>query len=330
VTRDVIDDAVDELRRRAARSDRDTSSTVDHFVRTVRPICEQWRLTTERWLEGGAGTPTLAVTTPEGRAGVLKIAEPGELDAAASVMRADEGRGYARVLAWDRAHGALLTERLGDVLGSAAPTLVAQGAITLSLLKKAWQVPLGFGLPFEGKASGLLRILTNLGPRYGAAYPPALARARSYAAELAASERPEVVCHGDPHPGNVLRRDDGWALIDPDGFVGERSYDVGVVLRDGCAEIAAAESSQPGSGVAVLRDACQRLAVLADVDPERVWRWAFVERVTTGLYLHWHGYADEATRFLDIAAIVDQDPTATAPLVPYVRGAANLQSGECP
>jgi streptomycin 6-kinase len=56
-----------------------------------------------------------------------------------------------------------------------------------------------------------------------------------------------VVCHGDPHAGNVLRRGDGWALIDPDGFVGERAYDLGVVMRDACREITDAEASQPGA-----------------------------------------------------------------------------------
>lgn len=83
------------------------------------------------------------------------------------------------------------------------------------------------------------------------------------------------------------------------------SYDIGVVLRDACAEIAAAESSVPGSGAAMLRHECQRLAELADVDPGRAWRWAFVERVTTGLYLRWHGHTAESATFLDTAVMLD-------------------------
>ena len=58
----------------------------------------------------------------------------------------------------------------------------------------------------------------------------------------------------------------------------------------------------------MLRQECLRLAALAEVDPERVWRWAFVERVTTGLYLRWHGYPDEAATFLDTARMVEADP----------------------
>ena len=248
MTPDVIDDAIAEAVRRQSRSDRDVSASVEHFTRTVRSVCDQWELTAECWLDGGAGTPTLAVTGSDGTSGVLKIAEPGALDAAARVMESADGCGYARVLAWDAGRGALLTERLGSALWVEAPTLGTQGPVIVSLLQDAWRVPLDRGTPYEGKAAGLLTILADLGPRYGTEYPQALEGAIRHADELAVSERPEVVCHGDPHAGNVLRRGSSWALIDPDGFIGERSYDLGVVLRDGCREIAAAEASTPGSG----------------------------------------------------------------------------------
>jgi streptomycin 6-kinase len=293
-----------EARRRQAISDRDLSASVEHFVTSVCGVCDRWGLSTERWLPGGAGTPTLAVTTADGTPGVLKIAEPGALDPTARVMGAADGRGYARVLAWDADRGALLTERLGHVLWDEERTLARQSSVIGALLQDAWRVPLECGSPFAGKAAQLVAVLADLGPRYGSRHPDVLDHATRCASELAASERPEVVCHGDPHAGNVLRRGGDWALIDPDGFVGERAYDLGVALRDGCAEIAAAEASAPGSGRALLRRECRRLAGLADADHERVWRWALVERVTTGLFLHWHGYADEAATFLDTAATV--------------------------
>ncbi|HET7659682.1 MAG TPA: aminoglycoside phosphotransferase family protein [Oryzihumus sp.] len=310
---DAIDDAIAEARRRLAISDRNVGASVEHFSRSLRAVCHDWRLTAERWLDGGAGTPTLAVTREDGTAGVLKIAEPGRLDTAACVMRAADGRGYARVLAWDASRGALLTERLGHALWAEASTVAQQAELIVPLLRDAWRVSLDCGSPYVGKASGLLTILADLGPRYGHQHhPDVLTQATRYAKELAASERPEVVCHGDPHSGNVLRSGPGWALIDPDGFVGERAYDLGVVLRDACGEIMAAEESEPGSGVMLLLEECRRLAELTDTDPERVWRWAFVERVTTALYLRWHGYADEATTFLETAAILTRQGRSAA------------------
>lgn len=301
---DPIQSAVAEARRRQRISDRDLSASTEHFVLSLPAVCRDLRLTPGDWFAGGAGMPTLAVRIADGTPAVLKLDAPGRLDRQAHVMTAADGRGYARVLAWDAARGALLTERLGDTLWTGSTSIGAQADTILPVLQQAWELPLEAGSPFVGKAAGLLAILADLGPHYGVGRPEALEHATECAVDLAASERPEVVCHGDPHAGNVLRRGTGWALIDPDGFVGERAYDLGVVLRDACREIEAAEASAAGSGARLLDAACRRLATLASVDPERVQRWAYVERVTTGLYLGWHGYSDEAARFLATAELL--------------------------
>ena len=301
----VVADALDEARRRGQLSDRDLSGDVAHFAAHLGPVCEAWGLTPRGWFDGGAGMPTVDVVRADGSAAVLKVAAPPGLEAAAGVMAAASGHGYAAVLAWDPSVGALLTERLGGDLWSEHPGLCQQAAVVAPLLRDAWQVPLGSGKPLARKASGLVAILDELGPRYGESHEDALRLARSYAQDLASTEQPEVVCHGDPHAGNVLRRGPGWALIDPDGFVGERAYDLGVVVRDACREYRAAEDEHQvggvGSGADLLRDACTFLAEVTGTDAERIWRWGYVERVTTGLYLAWHGYPDEATTFLDTA-----------------------------
>jgi streptomycin 6-kinase len=304
VSRGPIDRAVAEAERRRSISDRDLSASVQHFSAALPSVCQEWGLTVERWLEGGAGMPPLAVRRDDGSAAVLKIAEPGALDAAVRVLRAAGGHGYARVLAWESERGALLLERLGHDLWTESSTLRGQGEILVPLLQDAWRVPLTLGRPFQSKASGLLAILVDLGPRYGIQHEDVLVVATKYAQELAASERAEVVCHGDPHAGNVLRRGHGWALIDPDGFVGERAYDLGVVMRDACREITDVAASRPGAARPMLREECRRLAEPADVDPERVWRWGFVERVTTGLYLRWYGHARESATFMGTAALL--------------------------
>ncbi len=304
MSRDPIDDAVAEAERRRSISDRDISVSVKHFGAVVRTVCHEWGLTVERWLVGGAGTPPLAVRRADGSAAVLKIAEPGALDWAVRVLKAGDGHAYAKVLAWEADRGALLLERLGHDLWTGASTLSGQSQVLVPLLREAWRVPLTCGRPFESKASGLLAILADLGPRYGTQHEDVLVVATEYGEELAASERAEVVCHGDPHAGNVLRRREGWALIDPDGFVGERAYDLGVVMRDACREIAEVEAFRPGAARPMLRAECRRLAEPANVDPERVWRWGFVERVTTGLYLRWYGHAREAATFLDTATLL--------------------------
>ncbi|GAB3591014.1 aminoglycoside phosphotransferase family protein [Angustibacter peucedani] len=303
----MLDAAVAEARRRAALSDRDASAEVEHYAAVLEPVCARWHLTPLRWLDGGAGTPTLAVATDDGTPAVLKVAPPGELDGATDLMRAADGRGYARVLRWSPDDGAVLLEQLGDDLWSATTSVLAQADITVPLLRQAWEVPLAAGRPFEGKARGLLEILADLGPRYGDEHPAAVRLATSCARALSTSEPAEVVCHGDPHGRNVLRRNDSWAFVDPDGFVGERGYDVGVVLRDACHELLAAEQATPGGGAALLRRAADHAAGLADLDPDRVWRWAYVERVTTGLYLRWFGHVEESETFLRTATLLARE-----------------------
>ncbi len=204
-------------------------------------------------------------------------------------------------------------ERLGDDLWSSTTRLLDQAGVVVPLLREAWTVPLEAGEPFARKAAGLHRILEDLGPTDGADHPAARALAETLAAKLATSEGAQVVCHGDPHPGNVLRRGPGWALIDPDGFVGERAYDLGVALRDGCREIWAAERLAPGSGVALVGHAAARLAELAGEDAQRVWSWGFVERVTTGLYLGWFGHREESAAFLDTAELISDDGAGISP-----------------
>lgn len=206
---DAIESAIGEARRRQAVSDREVSASVAHFALSLPAVCRDWQLTPEGWFAGGAGMPTLAVRMADGIAAVLKLDQPGRLDVQAHVMTAAEGHGYARVLTWDAARGALLTERLGDTLWTETACVEAQARMILPVLRRAWDVPLEAGSPFVGKAAGLLAILVDLGPRYAAGCPDALQQATECATALAAAERPEVVCHGDPHAGNVLRRGTG-------------------------------------------------------------------------------------------------------------------------
>lgn len=298
---DPLGAALAEMARRAERSDRDLGPLQRHVEQTLPEICRRWNLRPRHVFGSGAGSPVLAVDSPSGP-GVLKVDLPGSLDRPVATMRGAP-EGYAIVLDWDRAAGALLTERLGTDLWSEQDTLLGQIEVIAPLLSAVWQQPPG---PGEQKAAGLAQILRDLGPRYGSQAPTALALAAEHAAALAVDEQAEVVCHGDPHPQNVLRRGTGWAFIDPDGFVGERAYDLAVVLRDGVHELMSADDP-----VAVLSAACAHAGALTGIDAGRIWRWAFVERVTTGLHLAWFGHLDEAAGYLGTAERLAQ--TSSSP-----------------
>ena len=92
--------------------------------------------------------------------------------------------------------------------------------------------------------------------------------------------------HGDPHPGNLLAvraprpgADTGYVFVDPDGFVADRAYDLGVALRDWSSTLLGPDARTVAEGY------CAVLAEHTGVDAQRIWEWGFLERVSTGLYL---------------------------------------------
>ena len=115
-----------------------------------------------------------------------------------------------------------------------------------------------------------------------------------------------MLIHGDAHPANVLEdpNDPGtYKLIDPDGMRSEPAHDLAIPLRDWTGELLA------GDAVALGHAWCRRLANRAGVDPRPIWEWAFVERVSTGLFLLRLGDPLGA-RFL---AVADQWTGAASP-----------------
>ena len=80
-----------------------------------------------------------------------------------------------------------------------------------------------------------------------------------------------VVVHGDPHPGNLSPCRDrpgaetGYCFVDPDGFVADRAYDLGVAVRDWSTRCS--RRDRP-----TLASYAQVLAARTGVDAQRIWR----------------------------------------------------------
>ena len=241
---------------------------------------------------------------------MLKIDRTGPAFAAqVATMQAAEGRGYAAVLAAEVQRGAVLLERLGPSLATARLSPEEQVRHLTAALRQAWTVPVDRvpDLPHGGdKATELVGIVDRFrgdddDGRWGRALDHAHHLARHLAATRDTSR--DVLCHGDPHSGNALQAKGipRYRLVDPDGFRCEPEYDVGVVLRDFSRELLASDRSRA-------RDLHARLsrqaAEASGTDLERVQQWAFVERVTTGLYLRWFDDLDTAQSFLDAAELI--------------------------
>nr|WP_240930263.1 aminoglycoside phosphotransferase family protein [Streptomyces coryli] len=281
---------------------------------TVGELAARWSLDLGPALPGGSEGYVARARTAAGEDVVLKVALPGNGDREAAVLRRAGGRGYARLLAHDPGRDAMLLEALGASLEQLRWPVERQIDVLCATLRLAWRVEPGAGDVSEEKAAGLGELVARLWEELGRPCPEAVVRrALGYARRRAAGDAPEraVLVHGDPHPGNALQRagaaggsgDMGdlgsFAFVDPDGFRCDPAYDLGVVLRDWCAELLAAADP-----AALARRYCARIAAGGGADAVAVWEWGYLERVSTGLYLLAHGAAAEARPFLETAEIL--------------------------
>ncbi|MFL6138661.1 MAG: aminoglycoside phosphotransferase family protein [Frankiaceae bacterium] len=274
---------------------------------TVSDLAAQWSITIGRQLSGGTTALVVRATLASGEPAVLKLAVPGSSFAAqARTLVAAEGRGYVRALAHDAARDAVLLEGLGERLDRSGRPAEAQLTTLGRLLRVAWEVPRPDEAPHD-KASSLAELVRELAGSLGPACPThVIERALRCAAGRAAAFLPErcVTVHGDAAAANVLAvphpREgavDGYVFVDPDGFVGDPEYDLGVAVRDWGPELLAAPDPRP-----MLRGWCDLLAAETGADPAAVWEWGYLERVSTGLYLLSLGAKEWAAPFLTTAA----------------------------
>jgi streptomycin 6-kinase len=258
------------------------------LVGTVRHLAAAWGLSIGRTLTGGTEALVTEATTSDGRAAVLKIlppwlaASPGEFQ----TLQSARGQGYAEVYALDEAAGAIVLERLGPPLATLGLPVDEQIAIICATLVEAWATPPEGVSSMDGaeKAHSLSEFIDATWRELGRPCPAAVidtaldyaeARRRSF------DPRSAVLAHGDAHAWNTLlvpnSRPERFKLIDPDGLFIERAYDLAIPMREWTDELLA------GDPLSLGRRRCRRLAQLAGIEPEPIWQWGYIERVSTGL-----------------------------------------------
>jgi streptomycin 6-kinase len=251
-----------------------------------------WSITVGQPLVGGTAAYVAHARTANGQDAVLKVAIPGEsMDDQMRTVAAAGGRGYALLLASDPERHAMLLEALGPPMATLGLTPERAIELLCQTLREAWQIPRPVGLtvtPDTEKATRLARFVQSSWERLGR---PCSERVVSLALEYAHSRAAAfdldrcVVVHGDPHPWNALQvlsprvgAESGFVFVDPDGFLAEPAYDLGVVLRDWSAQLLA------GDARALARRYCALLSAHTGIEETTIWEWGYLERVSTGLY----------------------------------------------
>lgn len=274
---------------------------LDQLPALVADIEQRWRLQVGLPFTDATEALVLAATTEAGTEVVLKLVVPRNgthqnASAEASVLRLVGGEGCVTLLDADESVGALLLERLGPSLHDLGLPIRARHEILCQTAQRFWR-PLpspatGLGLMDElGLATGpslmtgaekgrwLIEHITRLREELDR---PCSERAVDHAVACAErritahDDERSVLVHGDVHEWNVLRTPGpelDYKLIDPDGLLAEPAYDLGIIMREDPLELMAGD---PRSRAVNLGRRC-------GVDPDPIWEWGVVERVSTGL-----------------------------------------------
>ncbi|WP_416874356.1 aminoglycoside phosphotransferase family protein [Kitasatospora sp. SC0581] len=270
----------------------------------------------ERWgcvpdgaaTHGGVGL-ILPVRQAAERVAVLKVSfpHPGNVHEP-DAFAVWAGRGAVRLYERDDERFAMLLERaspttLAEVRdGDEVPTVAGR-------LSRRLAVPAPPGLPrlSEQAAEWEADLRTDAAslshPLPARTVGAALATVR----ELARTQ-PDVLVHGDLHPRNILRAErEPWLAVDPKGYVGDRAYDGGTLLKVHALTLLDAPDRQR----ALLR-ALDVFAEAAELDRERLRRWTQLHAVQAAFHGRRHGFRlarggpglDRLTRYADELAEV--------------------------
>jgi len=310
-TRSVV--VPERVRLRAEQSGHETRQWLKDLPGLLAELEQEWELSIGQPLSGGTSAYVAPAKTASGNA-VIKIAMPSlhtpygfqqEID---TLLRAD-GHGYVRVCKFDYERRALLLEQLG--LSVQERKLEPKQAIPLlcKTLQQAWLVPPGAHQTMnalEYKAQTLAQLISEL---WNTLERPCSEKIVSQALEFARRRLDAfdlkrcIVVHGDPHPANALLvrapragAESGYVFVDPEGFLCEPEYDLGVVMRDWNEELLAAADP-----LALAHEYCQLLATESGLNEAAIWEWGFIERVSSGLYICAYGSSEHGQLFFKTA-----------------------------
>lgn len=302
------------VRQRVARLGPPGAAWLTGLDGLVTDLERQWSIRVGPPLRGGSASYVARARTADGRDAVLELAPPDpELHTAGQVrtLAAAQGSGYAVLLAHDLERGALLLEALGPPMRRLGLPVERQLPLLAGLLTRAWQVPRPDDAPVPDQAQVLAGLVGRLWEELDRpCQEGVVAVALRCADRRGAATGPDrlVVVHGDPHPDNALQvltprpgAPSGFVLVDPDGFVTDPAYDLGVVLRGWCDELLAVG---PAAAPVLARGWCRLLAAHTGLPEAAIWEWGLLERVSSGLYLMQLGAQEEGRRYLRSAELL--------------------------
>ncbi|MFI6830537.1 aminoglycoside phosphotransferase family protein [Kribbella sp. NPDC050241] len=196
------------------------------------------------------------------------------------------GRGAVLLYERDDASFAMLLERAkSSTLGQLADR--DEIASVSGQLSRRLSIPAPSGLPrLADQADGWAAELRQDAADFPGALPVAVVDSALAVIDELGRQQPELVVHGDFHGRNILRGNrEPWLAVDPKGYVGDPAYDGATLLKPRA--LALMESDDL---MKALLHELDVFAEAAQLDRERVRRWAHLQVVQAAFHGRRHGF----------------------------------------
>ncbi|MFF4114500.1 aminoglycoside phosphotransferase family protein [Streptomyces sp. NPDC001714] len=273
---------------------------------TVEDLLRRWDCVPDGEVtHGGVGLIVPVRLRSSGRRCVVKVSfpHPGNVHEP-DAFEAWAGRGAVRLHGRDDARFALLLER-AHVSTLAALESDDETVMTIAgRLSRRLAVPAPPGLPrLRDRADTWAAELRENAAELSHALPPRTLDAAVATARELGRTQPDTLIHGDLHARNILRADrEPWLAVDPKGYAGDPAYDGGTLLKSRALSLI--QSADLPKTVHRLLDV---FAEAAELDRERVRRWAQFHAVQAAFWGRRHGFRiarggpqlDRITEFAD-------------------------------
>jgi streptomycin 6-kinase len=208
---------------------------------------ERWKLKVEDLFELSYNFVAAAVFADESEI-VIKLSVPSQdfqYELEALKLFNHHNRKMVQLLDYDEEKGIILLERLkpGQMLSTIEDDEVAT-RIAASVLKELW-IPVGedSSLPTTKNREASLIALKKENPNgLGPISVSLFEEAEYFFKKLNETRTQSYLLHGDLHHYNILSKRNSWMVIDPQGLIGEREYDLIQYLLNklpekGCKEV---------------------------------------------------------------------------------------------
>lgn len=280
---------------------------LDDLPEEVDRLLDQWGLALGPSFNGGTAGFVASVTDANGRACVLKVAMPLDMDEADAFRRSvlvhhlADGRGCAELYDFDESAPAMLLERLGPNLSELQLPLAQLLRAIATTLQSFWR-PVTADCALPTGADKAAWLATYIESTWAELAQPCdrdvIDRALEFCSERAIAFNPDtaVLVHGDAHGWNTVDAGAGlFKFVDPEGLRSEPAHDLSVAMREYNEPLLAGDTKW------LVLERAELLATWCAVDPEPVVQWGFIERVSTGL-ANVRDFGDRGKAFLEVAS----------------------------